>query len=241
MREIDFVAHQFFVFLNRNRGFGFFSELRSRFWTILVSFFIHGVVFVALTLSWRSAPLFPQGGEVEQQIGGSHQVIEFVPIRVETAIPEVKDFATETIAVKPRSKRHQPRVSSQPQSRPAPKVGNAERGESHRLGKTQAREGSIKARYLYELRQVIDSHKQYPRSARRLRQEGVVTVGFRIGRNGQLSEVKVLKKCPFWRLNEAAMETVKSIGAFPPLPQEIQKESWELSVPIRFEITSVYL
>lgn len=98
-------------------------------------------------------------------------------------------------------------------------------------------EASAKERYLYELRLLLDSRKQYPSLAKTLRQEGLVEVGFLVHPDGQIAEMGIVKASEHSSLNAAALQLVEAVGKFKPLPAELKKAlGWRVSVPIEYRL-----
>ncbi len=96
--------------------------------------------------------------------------------------------------------------------------------------------GALKEHYYSKVRNMIERKKRYPSIAKKLRQEGIVHVTFTISKNGAISDIRLVKKCPHERLNRAAVRVLKEIGSFPPIPEEVGKQSISLSVLIRYKI-----
>lgn len=91
-----------------------------------------------------------------------------------------------------------------------------------------------KDEYLIELTQWIKQHLNYPRSALRRNQEGVVKVSFIINKDGAIHSVKVVSACPYKKLNEAAKKLLIKHNQFKPIPKQISK--WELNLPIVYAL-----
>lgn len=91
--------------------------------------------------------------------------------------------------------------------------------------------------YLSKLQQLIEQNKTYPKSAKRLNQMGKVNVCFVISKNGEIKDIKVVKKSNFEKLDEAAIEILARIYKFEPIPEKLNKNSWEITVPIVYQIT----
>jgi protein TonB len=66
---------------------------------------------------------------------------------------------------------------------------------------------------------------------------GKVHLFFVISKDGQIKNVKIVKDSNFKRLNEAALEILSKINKFEPIPEKLNKNSWEITVPIIYEIT----
>ena len=96
---------------------------------------------------------------------------------------------------------------------------------------------ALEDEYLSKLRYLIEKNKIYPQSAKRLNQMGKVHVCFVISKDGQIKDVKVVKDSNYKRLNEAALEILAKINRFEPIPEKLNKNSWEITVPIVHQIT----
>lgn len=96
--------------------------------------------------------------------------------------------------------------------------------------------------------QVLDSYlavvferlalaKSYPETARRMGQQGEVSLAFTISRNGNLEgEIELSEPCRFGVLNRSAVDCVKRGAPFPPLPEYVLTEYLCLTVRISFDL-----
>lgn len=95
---------------------------------------------------------------------------------------------------------------------------------------------NLEAKYLSKLRAVIEKNKVYPSSAKRLNQNGKVYITFTISKNGQITNIKISKSSYFERLDEAALKILADLKNIEPIPSELNKQSWEITVPIVYQI-----
>jgi len=95
---------------------------------------------------------------------------------------------------------------------------------------------AIKNAYLLKLRKKIEQNKVYPKRAKRLRQEGKVLVSFLVRKNGSIQNIKLVGKSSYKRLDEATLELLKKIARFDAIPEELEKNSWTIEVPINYSI-----
>ena len=95
---------------------------------------------------------------------------------------------------------------------------------------------SVKNNYLSKLQRLIEKNKRYPKSAKRLKQMGKVYLSFTIGKNGEIRNVKISKNSKYKRLNKATMEIMSNIKKFDPIPKELNKSSWDITVPVVYQI-----
>ncbi len=99
----------------------------------------------------------------------------------------------------------------------------------------QSRE-SIKLRYLQKLQMTIRQHQHYPRLSRRRSEQGKVLVSLLIDRDGLFHETKVVTSSGYRRLDEAALNTLRDIQRFAPIPDELGKPHWRIRVPLVFAL-----
>jgi len=83
----------------------------------------------------------------------------------------------------------------------------------------------IRAAYQKQIRELIESHKQYPLLARRGRQQGQVVVEFDINRTGKSGAVKVVRSSGHSLLDRAALKAVRAVERFPEPPATLQQSS----------------
>ena len=57
-----------------------------------------------------------------------------------------------------------------------------------------------------------------------------------ITKDGKIKNCKILKGSEFESLDQAALEILLNIANFEPIPNELNKESWEITVPIIYQI-----
>ena len=96
---------------------------------------------------------------------------------------------------------------------------------------------ALENEYLSKIRYLIEKYKVYPQSAKRLNQMGKVHLSFVISKDGQIKDIKIVKNSNFKKLNDAALEIFSKISKFEPIPEKLNKNSWEITVPIIYEIT----
>ncbi|QKF76894.1 energy transducer TonB [Arcobacter defluvii] len=96
---------------------------------------------------------------------------------------------------------------------------------------------ALENEYLAKIRMLIEKNKIYPKSAKRLNQMGKVHVCFVVSKDGQIKNIRIVKKSSFEKLDEAAIEILTKISNFEPIPEKLNKNSWEITVPIVYQIT----
>ena len=96
---------------------------------------------------------------------------------------------------------------------------------------------NIEAAYLSQIRSTIEKNKTYPKVAKRLNQTGKVYVTFLVTKDGVIKDCRINKSSNFESLDEASMEILMKIVSFEAIPKELNKDSWEITVPIVYQIS----
>ncbi|ROO26668.1 biopolymer transporter TonB [Salinisphaera orenii MK-B5] len=78
--------------------------------------------------------------------------------------------------------------------------------------------------------------KEYPRRARRLRQEGTATLYFVMDRNGNVLEWEIRKSSGHPLLDEAVENMIKRADPLPALPDSVSMQRLALTVPVSFKL-----
>jgi len=95
---------------------------------------------------------------------------------------------------------------------------------------------TLENEYLLKLKRLIEKNKTYPKRAKRLKQTGKVYLNFTIAKNGNINNIKIIKNSKYKRLNEAALKIIEEIKTFEPIPTELNKTNWNITVPIQYQI-----
>lgn len=151
---------------------------------------------------------------------------------------------------KPKAKSTEPRPEPKREVRPPPRPTSNQSGDSSKsrtpngsthssrgggkqdAGRTKAAENA----YLAGLRRAIAKKRRYPAGARRRGDTGVATVSFVLAKNGRISGTRVDKSSGSRALDEAAVETLRRLGRYKPIPEALGRTRWPLRVPIRFAL-----
>lgn len=91
--------------------------------------------------------------------------------------------------------------------------------------------------YFEKIIYLVNQNKRYPRISKINKESGVVKVSFTIEKDGKIVGTKVDCPCGHPRLNEAAVQAIKSIVNFDPIPIELNKEKINITIPVRFVLT----
>ena len=94
----------------------------------------------------------------------------------------------------------------------------------------------LKEQYKLDLLRAIEANKKYPKQAKRRRQQGQVKVSFILHGDGNISNICIVKSSGSKILDRAAMTAISDIGRFKQIPKQIYRDTWELVVPVTYEI-----
>ncbi len=98
--------------------------------------------------------------------------------------------------------------------------------------------GSALSGYLREVRRLLEKHKDYPWMARRRNIQGVVMVVFTIAASGQVEVSRINRSSGHDLLDEAAQNTIRRVGRFPPLPADLNRQQLTVEVPLAFRLSN---
>ncbi len=90
--------------------------------------------------------------------------------------------------------------------------------------------------YLGQLQSLIASAKKYPESARQSGHEGKVTVQFKVLKNGDVKDIKLVTKSNHPDLDREAVAAVKRAAPLKGLPDEIGKPFLDIMLPFKFQL-----
>lgn len=96
--------------------------------------------------------------------------------------------------------------------------------------------GSLLQGYLREVRRLLERQKEYPLMAQRLNIQGVVLLQFTITADGSIQSTRLRRSSGHGLLDEAAQETVRKVGRFPPLPIALGREKLAVEIPLAFRL-----
>ncbi len=95
---------------------------------------------------------------------------------------------------------------------------------------------AVEGAYLRGLQQAIARNRFYPPGARREDVTGVVTVAFTVQGDGRLGDIRVAKSSGSEALDQAALETLRRLGSYKPIPAGTGRTRWPVRVPIVFNL-----
>lgn len=94
----------------------------------------------------------------------------------------------------------------------------------------------FKEDYKTALRVAIDRNKRYPSASKRLEEEGLVVISFRVLKSGVFENIRVLTSSGKKRLDRAALKALRLTKEFRAFDKSIKKDFMDLEVPIKFQL-----
>lgn len=88
--------------------------------------------------------------------------------------------------------------------------------------------------YLVTLQAWLEKHKEYPRRAKRRRQEGTAMLYFVMDRNGKVIEARIEESSGSRLLDTEVMKMIERAQPLPRMPEEMSMAKLELVVPVQF-------
>jgi len=82
----------------------------------------------------------------------------------------------------------------------------------------------------------VERHKGYPASARARHETGIVELAFTLDRNGNVLTSRIVRTSGFAALDQETIDTVRRAQPFPLPPPNMAGETFDFTVPIRFNI-----
>ena len=92
--------------------------------------------------------------------------------------------------------------------------------------------------YLRSLKKQLEQIKDYPATAKRLKQEGTVRVRFTILADGKIEQIEVSESSRYTSLDNSALEAVAKMEKFQPIPKLLEKERWRIEIPIQYKLNA---
>jgi protein TonB len=88
--------------------------------------------------------------------------------------------------------------------------------------------------YFAKIKQLIESHWEYPELALRYGLQGRLSLEFTIGANGQLERLRLVRSSGSQLLDEEALRAIKSAAPFPPVPRWIKPHPLSISAAMEY-------
>jgi periplasmic protein TonB len=87
-----------------------------------------------------------------------------------------------------------------------------------------------------ELVRRLEQYKRYPSEAQARRVEGVVTLNFRVNRNGHVLAREIVRSSGHPELDKEVISMIERAQPLPPFPPSMPQDQLNLTVPIRFSL-----
>jgi len=94
----------------------------------------------------------------------------------------------------------------------------------------------LQLQYQSALSAAINRQKFYPRMARRLRQQGVVTVAFTVQADGRIKDIHVVESSGRSLLDKGAVAAIRRVGRFHPFPPALKLERMPLRISLNYNL-----
>jgi TonB family protein len=88
-----------------------------------------------------------------------------------------------------------------------------------------------------QIKELLNRKAHYPSESVRRHEEGIVTVGFTLDRNGRVMESHIQQSSGFPTLDREVLNLVNRVQPFPPIPSSYEKDSINVSSPLKFSLS----
>lgn len=207
--------------------------------SMVLSFLLHGLLGVGLfafdglaSKPWRqlgadaSAPAF-----IEVEMLASQ-------VRAKTSTPSLQrpkqQDDSSTVAVPNKDVPVEPEASTSLPNDTAGGSGNSAGASSVSASSTKLADAEMV--YLNDLRQLLESKKEYPIAARRMGHRGRVVVRFVLERDGRVRTAEIVQGSQSEILNRAARGLIGRLHDVKPFPKEVALTEWAVVVPIEYQM-----
>lgn len=219
------------------------KSILTHFITVLVlhvALIFTGWKTVSTDLAKNNVPKLGNGGAISMTLGG--------PVRSIPLSPVIRKVEKKVVTNKPTVKVSEKLVTAAPKVEATPAQVSAVEGSGggtpgtggspngHEFGSGDHGTGKFDAVSLYkaELRARIDKNKSYPPMSKRLGQTGIVVVAFTLLEDGNIINIRLDKPSRYERLNDSALDAVKKVVRFKPIPKEVGENKLDVKVPLKF-------
>jgi TonB family protein len=115
-------------------------------------------------------------------------------------------------------------------------VGAANSDSSSSVSSAPSKLADAEMVYLNDLRQLLESKKEYPIAARRMGHRGRVVVRFVLERDGRVRKAEIVQGSQSEILNRAARGLIGRLHDVKPFPKEVALTEWAVVVPIEYQL-----
>ena len=207
--------------------------------SMVLSFLLHGLLGIGLfafdglaSKPWRqlgadaSAPAF-----IEVEMLASQ-------MKAKASTPSLQrpkqQEAANTVAVPNKEVPSEPEPSASLPTEPAGGSGSSAGASS--VSVSAAKLADAEMLYLNDLRQLLESKKEYPIAARRMGHRGRVVVRFVLERDGRVRTAEIVQGSQSEILNRAARGLIGRLHDVKPFPKEVALTEWAVVVPIEYQM-----
>lgn len=90
--------------------------------------------------------------------------------------------------------------------------------------------------YGKKVRQTINENKTYPNVSKKLKEEGLVIISFKVLKNGKIENLHIKQSSNKERLDNAAINTLNETNSFEVFDENIKKEFLDFEIALEFSI-----
>lgn len=215
--------------------------------SMVLSFLLHGLLGVGLFAfdGLASKPWRQLGADISPT---SFIEVEMLASQVKANTSKSSDQRlrqqddSNTVAVPNKDVPVEPEVEASVQPDAKASVANETRvGSANTAGASSVSASSLKLAdaemlYLNDLRQLLESKKEYPIAARRMGHRGRVVVRFVLERDGRVRTAEIVQGSQSEILNRAARGLIGRLHDVKPFPKEVALTEWAVVVPIEYQM-----
>jgi protein TonB len=149
----------------------------------------------------------------------------------------IKKSELSTKSVKPRNKNEREETEAKPNASPAPVMAAAKATGKADENKSGGLTGNAMS-YINDINRWLLKHQNYPASAKKEKQEGIVRLAFTIDRNGHVLKRSIAGSSGFSTLDQAALNMIDDASPLPNVPSDFfpSKKTLSLVKPIDFKL-----
>ncbi len=92
------------------------------------------------------------------------------------------------------------------------------------------------AKYLNEIRSLIQKGTKYPRVAKKLKMQGKVKISFEIEWPNKIKNLNIVDKSDYELLNKSALSIVEEMNDIPTIPNELNMKMVKVVIPVVYEL-----
>lgn len=121
---------------------------------------------------------------------------------------------------------------------PQKQIENSTNTEKNNENKKQ--DSIIEEKFILEygkkVREAINQNKTYPNISKKLKEEGLVIISFRVLKNGEIENIHIKQSSNKERLDNAAINALNETNSFEAFDENIKKAFLDFQIPLEFSI-----